>query len=39
MTYKGLPHDVREGGSILIDDGLIELHVDRVAGSDIVTRA
>ncbi len=36
VTYKGLPHDVREGGSILIDDGLIELHVDRVAGSDIV---
>lgn len=30
VTYAGLPEDVREGNTILIDDGLIELRVDRV---------
>jgi len=36
ISYLGLPQDVTEGNRILIDDGLIELVVDRVAGSDIV---
>ncbi len=36
VTYKDLPKDVREGGSILIDDGLIELRVDAIKGTDIV---
>ena len=30
VTYAGLPEDVKEGNTILIDDGLIELCVDRV---------
>lgn len=30
VTYAGLPEDVKEGNTILIDDGLIELRVDRV---------
>ena len=36
ITYKGLVNDVRPGGSILIDDGLIELHIDKVGSTDIV---
>ncbi|MEK9133055.1 MAG: pyruvate kinase, partial [Patescibacteria group bacterium] len=30
IQYKALPHDVRHGDIILIDDGLIELKVDGV---------
>ena len=29
ITYAGLPADVANGNTILIDDGLIELRVDR----------
>ena len=36
VNYAGLVNDVKEGGSILIDDGLIELHVDKVGSTDIV---
>ena len=36
VTYAGLPDDVKEGGSILIDDGLIELRVDAIQGQDII---
>lgn len=35
VTYKDLPKDVEEGGSILIDDGLIELRADKVTKTDI----
>ncbi|AVX19879.1 pyruvate kinase [Carboxydocella sporoproducens DSM 16521] len=35
VTYKGLPEDVREGTSILIDDGLIGLKVERIEGTEI----
>jgi pyruvate kinase len=36
ITYTGLPQDIAEGNTILIDDGLIELRVDRVVdGTDI----
>lgn len=35
VTYRRLPEDVREGGSILIDDGLIELHIDRVTETEV----
>lgn len=35
-SYKGLAADVREGDTILIDDGLIHIHVDKVAGSEIL---
>lgn len=35
VTYQGLPEDVKAGGTILIDDGLIELHVDSIKDKDI----
>ena len=35
ITFKGLPQDVKEGGAILIDDGLIELHIDKIDGTEI----
>ena len=37
ITYAGLPADVDNGNTILIDDGLIELRVEEVVdGTDIV---
>ena len=36
VTYKELPHDVKSGGRIMLDDGLIELHIDEVGDTDIV---
>ena len=37
VTYAGLPADVDNGNTILIDDGLIELRVEEVVdGTDIV---
>ncbi len=33
--YPALAEDVRPGDRILLDDGMLELHVDSVAGSDI----
>ena len=36
VTYKDLPKDCREDMRILLDDGLIELHVDSVSDTDIV---
>ena len=39
ITYSGLPADVSKGNVILIDDGLIELHVEEVVnGTDIVCK-
>ncbi len=38
VTYPGLKDDVVPGGRILIDDGLIELQVEEVRGSDIICR-
>ena len=38
VTYKNLPQDVKVGGSILIDDGLIGMTVEKIEGSDIVCR-
>ena len=35
VTYAGLPEDVTTGNIILIDDGLIELKVDKVEGTEI----
>lgn len=35
VSYRDLPNDVKAGSRILIDDGLIELVVDRVAGTEI----
>ena len=38
MTYVDLKKDVKPGSSILIDDGKIELKVEKVDGEDIVCR-
>ena len=38
INYAGLAEDVKLGDRILIDDGLIELHVREVNGTDIVCR-
>ena len=38
MTYVDLKNDVKPGSSILIDDGKIELKVEKVDGEDIVCR-
>ena len=38
ITYAGLPGDVKRGSSILIDDGLIELKVESVEGTEIRCR-
>ena len=35
VSYADLPKDVKAGGSILIDDGLIELRVDEIDGTEI----
>lgn len=35
VTYKPLPQDVRPGDPILLDDGLLQLRVERVAGQDV----
>jgi pyruvate kinase len=37
VSYESLPDDVEPGGRILIDDGLIELRVKDVNGSDVTT--
>ncbi len=34
-TYQGLPHDVKAGDRILLDDGLMELRVVAVRGQDV----
>lgn len=36
INYSGLTADVKEGNRILIDDGLIELHVKSVSGPRII---
>jgi pyruvate kinase len=36
INYQGLNEDVTPGDRILIDDGLIELHVKEIKGTDII---
>ncbi len=38
VTYKGMINDVSVGGTILIDDGLIELKIEEITETDIVCR-
>ncbi|MBQ2952489.1 MAG: pyruvate kinase [Clostridia bacterium] len=38
VTYKNLPQDVKVGGPILIDDGLIGMTVEKIEGSNIICR-
>lgn len=35
VSYEGLPEDLTVGNKILIDDGLIELNVDKIEGTEI----
>ena len=35
VTYKDLPHDVHEGGTIMLDDGHIMLRIEKVTDTDI----
>jgi len=37
-TYEGLPGDVKAGDRILLDDGLLELRVERVTATEVHTR-
>ncbi|WP_202080759.1 pyruvate kinase [Caldalkalibacillus salinus] len=37
VTYTGLVNDINPGSKILIDDGLIELQVEKIEGTDIIT--
>lgn len=37
-SYKKLPDDVQVGKQVLVDDGLISLRVEKIAGTDIVCR-
>ena len=36
VSYAGLPGDLRVGARVLIDDGLVEMKVDRLSDTDIV---
>lgn len=38
ISYKNLRNDISEGTTILIDDGLIEMTVEKIQGEDIVCR-
>lgn len=38
ISYKNLKHDIAEGTTILIDDGLIEMKVEEIKGEEIVCR-
>jgi len=39
ISYKALPQEVKPGERILVDDGLIELRVESVSPSEVITRA
>ena len=36
VTYKDLPQAVQPGGTIMLDDGLIMLHIEQVTDTDII---
>ncbi len=38
ITHMNLPHDLGQQTRILIDDGLVELHVENKTETDIITR-
>ena len=37
LDYKDLPRDVRPGNTLMLNDGLIRLHVERVLGDEVHT--
>lgn len=39
VTYKNLPNDLKRGGKVLLDDGLIELEILELTDTDVVCRA
>jgi pyruvate kinase len=39
ISYKALPQEVKPGERILVDDGLIELRVESVGPTEVITRA
>lgn len=38
ITYKNLAGDIKEGVTILIDDGLIEMVVEKIEGTEIICK-
>ena len=38
ISYKALPQEIKPGDRILVDDGLIELRVESVTPTDVITR-
>jgi pyruvate kinase len=38
VTYKGLPHDVARGDTLLLDDGMLVLWVEEVRGAEVHCR-
>lgn len=38
ITYKNLVQDIREGTTILIDDGLIEMVAEKIEGKEIICK-
>ena len=38
QTYENLPQDLKPGNRVLIDDGLIEMTVQRVTDTDVICR-
>lgn len=38
ISYKNLKHDIGVGTTVLIDDGLIEMTVEEIAGEEIICR-
>lgn len=38
ISYKNLKNDIEEGTTLLIDDGLIEMTVEKIQGEEIVCR-
>ncbi len=39
VTYKDMPKDVKVGGIILIDDGLVEFRIKEITDTDIIMEA
>lgn len=38
LAYKNLPNDVKRGDTLLLDDGLVEMWVEQVEGTEIFCR-
>ena len=38
VTHDGFTSDVKAGGRVLVDDGLVELHVEKVTDTDVICK-